>query len=395
MGLLHICSVYCYEYSMLEILLLKYAVYTIWGIYQFFVILGLLGYWLYNPYNYTKSKEPIKKSSSVEFVIVTIASYGVKYSLFECIHHTKKNFPDIPLSILVNYEAELDMDLWKTTYESLKVIHVPQNYRDDLLGKGRAMNYFIENYVNVDTWYSFIDDDNLLLDDNFRYEIAFYDKLGFVACNPTIVPREGKSKFSYIMDFIRKYDDLTVFRFFTGLLKSPLLGLHGELLTVKGRMLKEVGYDNPSITEDFRFAVELIKRNMKTWQSSSKISVRSPNSIQDLLKQRGRWFKGISNDLKFCPPLMRAIVGLRLILWIGGVLGSWLLLPTWFMWHDNNIIPYFIIGGAYPWIIFIYSIIKMKQPVYYIAMIPLFGVLEAISFWFGIKQKKFYVIDKT
>ena len=36
------------------------------------------------------------------------------------------------------------------------------------------------------------------------------------------------------MDFIRKYDDVTVFRFFTGLLGIPYIGMHGEMLTVKG-----------------------------------------------------------------------------------------------------------------------------------------------------------------
>lgn len=378
---------------------LKYSAYTLWAIYQFFVILGLLGFWFYKPYDYTKAKEmvkkeSVKKESGVEFVIVSLASKTVRYSLFQCVHYTKNKFPFIPLSVLINDDAELNMDLWRAIYDSITVIRVPKDYRSDLIAKGRAMHYFIENYVAADKWYCFIDDDNLLLDDNFLYELPHYEKLGFVACNPSIVPREGKSKFVFIMDTIRQYDDLTIFRFFTGLLKSPLLGMHGEFLTVKGQTLKEIGYANPSITEDFRFAIELVKRNHRTWQSTSKISIRSANSIRDLCRQRGRWFKGIFIDLRFCPPLMRLIVGVRLILWIGGIIGSWLLLPLWFIWNDN-LIFYFIIGGAYPWIVFIYSIIKTRQPLYYISMIPLFGIIESISFWFGLKQKKFVVIDKT
>jgi len=374
--------------------LLKYPAYTLWGIYQFFVILGLLGFWFYKPYNFMKAKEMDKRNSGIEFVIVSLASKTVRYSLFQCVYHTKNKFPAMPLYVLINYDAELNMDLWKAIYESIRVVRVPKDYRSDLIGKGRAMHYFIENYVAADKWYCFIDDDNLLLDDKFTYEIPYYEKLGFVACNPTIVPRKGKSKFTYIMDFIRQYDDLTIFRFFTGLLKSPLLGMHGEFLTVKGQTLKEIGYGNPSITEDFRFAIELVKKNQKTWQSSSKISIRSANSIRDLCRQRGRWFKGIFMDLKFCPPLMKIIVGVRLVLWIGGIFGSWVLLPIWFIWNDN-LIFYFIIGGAYPWIIFTYRIITTRQPLYYICLIPLFGIIESISFWYGLKQKKFVVIDKT
>jgi hypothetical protein len=72
----------------------------------------------------------------------------------------------MPLYVLINYDAELNMDLWKAIYESIKVVRVPRDYRSDLIGKGRAMHYFIENYVAADKWYCFIDDDNLLLDDN-------------------------------------------------------------------------------------------------------------------------------------------------------------------------------------------------------------------------------------
>jgi len=91
---------------------------------------------------------------------------------------------------------------------------------------------------------------------------------------------------------------------------------------------------------------------------------------------------------------MKIIVGVRLVLWIGGIFGSWVLLPIWFIWNDN-LIFYFIIGGAYPWIIFTYRIITTRQPLYYICLIPLFGIIESISFWYGLKQKKFVVIDKT
>jgi beta-1,4-mannosyltransferase len=394
---------------------LQYLAYFCWALYSVFLVIGFAGY------RY-KAKSGNTKCNYIEFVIVTVASKSVRNSLIECIEQTSARFPGIHLSILVdqgsNLLAELLLPLasnsigisglLSTMFISstiaprpvgkriapIKVVVVPTLYRQDLVGKGRAMNYFIESRVEEDKWYSFIDDDNIILDSSMLYEIPYYEKMGYVACNLLIVPREGKSKTAHIMDYIRWFDDMTIFRFFTGICKKPMLGLHGEVLTVTGSILKEIGYHRRTLTEDFRFAAESIKQGkMKTWQSSTKVSIKSANSIHDLLRQRGRWFKGISMDLKFCTPAMGGIVGLRMALWILGIFGSWALSPLWIFWQDGAF--YFIIGGMCPWIVLSVGIIRNKQPLYYILCIPLFGILESISPWFGLKQKKFVVIDKN
>jgi cellulose synthase/poly-beta-1,6-N-acetylglucosamine synthase-like glycosyltransferase len=377
-----------------------------------FLVIGFIGF------SY-RAKKSSFKSNKVEFVIVSIASKGVKNSLFECINHTRTHFKDIPLTILVDEEAELSDELVQMSRSPVKVstaasggalqclrqqhqyhetsftiVVVPKNYRRDLIAKGRAINYIIENKVRSEKWYIFLDDDNLLLDDTVMYEIPFYEERGYVACNAIITPRLGKSRFANTMDFTRKFDDITIFRFFTGLLKTPLIGIHGEMLTVKGCILKEIGYNNRSLTEDFRFSIDLVKRKMKTWQSDSRVSIRSANSIHDLLRQRGRWFKGIAQDFKFCSTPMKAIEGLRLASWMLGMFGSWALSPLWLVWDMHNAI-YFIFSGLYPWIILIYSIIKSKTPPYYILMIPVYGFIESISFLYGLTNKKFFVVDKN
>jgi beta-1,4-mannosyltransferase len=395
---------------------LKYLAYFCWAVYSVFVVIGFAGY------RY-KAKSGNTKCNYIEFVIPTVANKSVRNSLLECIEQTSNRFPDIPLSILVDHGSKLINEfLLPLTSSSIgisgliytmfisssiaprpvgkriapiKVVVVPTPYRQDLVGKGRAMNYFIESRVEKDKWYSFIDDDNLILDSSMLYEIPYYEKMGYVACNPVIIPREGRSKVAHIMDYIRRFDDVTIFRFFTGICKIPLLGLHGEMLTVKGSTLKEIGYHRRTLTEDFRFAAESIKQGkMKSWQSSTKISIKSANNIHDLLRQRGRWFKGIAMDLVFCTPAMKAIVGLRMSIWTLGIIGSWALSPLWiFFWRDPTF--YFIIGGICPWIAFSVEIIRNKQPLYYIACVPLFGILESLSPWFGLKHKKFVVIDKS
>lgn len=390
------------------------------GIYSVFVIIGIVGF-------HYKAESAPTRANNVEFVIISQASRKVKNSLLDCIFNTRIQFPWVPLSLVIDEGSELTDDLLRLvnvtrqqitttnlkdstivhqkesiiarqihTSKELKIIIVPDRYRKDLVGKGRAINYFIDGYViDENKWYSFIDDDNIILDDKFLYEIPYYEERGYVAFNPNITPRTGNSRFIRIMDFIRKYDDVTVFRFFTGLLGIPYIGMHGEMLTVKGSVLQEIKYDFYSITEDFRFTAELIKRKMKVWQSKTNICIKSANNINDILRQRGRWFKGISLDLKYCPPLMRMIVTSRMVLWIIAIFGTWALSPLWLSWGIHWQSELFIVSGVYPWIIFIYAIIKNKEPLYCILFIPLFGILESISYWFGINNKGFYVIDKN
>jgi cellulose synthase/poly-beta-1,6-N-acetylglucosamine synthase-like glycosyltransferase len=194
------------------------------------------------------------------------------------------------------------------------------------------MNYFIENKVEPHKWYTFFDDDNMILDDRFLYELPYYEQRGYVACNPVLLTRQGRSTFTTIMDWIRYFEDITVFRFFTGLSKRPWVGLHGEMLTVRGDILKDIGYNKASIAEDFYFATRLIRRNLKVWQSDTRVSLRPPNNIHDLCRQRARWFKGIWQDIKYCPSFMRLIMGYRLISWTCGVIGSWIFAPLWLTW---------------------------------------------------------------
>jgi egghead protein (zeste-white 4 protein) len=390
------------------------------GIYSIFVIVGIVGF-------HYKAESAPTRANNLEFIIISQASRKVKNSLLDCISTTRIQFPWVPLSIVIDEGSELTHDLLRLvnitqqqitttniidstiahqmesiiaqqrdTSKDLKIIVVPDGYRKDLVGKGRAINYFIDGYViDENKWYSFIDDDNIILDDKFLYEIPYYEQRGYVAFNPNITARTGNSRFVRIMDFIRKYDDVTVFRFFTGLLGVPYIGMHGEMLTVKGSVLREIKYDFHSITEDFRFTVELIKRKMKVWQSKTNICIKSANNINDILRQRGRWFKGISLDLKYCPPLMRMIVTTRMVLWTIAIFGTWALSPLWLSWGLHWQSEIFIISGVYPWIVFIYAIIKNKEPLYYILFIPLFGMVESISYWFGINNKGFYVIDKN
>lgn len=362
--------------------LINYLAMYVWGSFTLFLLLGIfsLGY---------KVPKSTKRQRKHRFVIVSVASAGVRNSLIECIEHTRRTFPRSKIYILIDQGAELQEYL-TSMYKN--VVAVPSGYRKDLLAKGRAINYFIEEYVDPEYWYSFIDDDNLATDKNFLYEIPVMEARGYVATNPILKARPGKSNIAFIMDAIRYFDDLTVFRFFTGRLKSPILGVHGELLTVKGSILKKIGFARHSLTEDFRFAIELVRGGYKVWQTSTVVSIKSPNTVRDLLKQRGRWFKGIIKDLKYAPFIMQLVVGWRASIWVTGIFGSWLFAILWLAFQHNSI--FFAPGGIYFWFVYLYGV-KQVGDWRYVPFIPVLGIIETCSFAFGLKHKSFVVINKN
>src|SRR5919107_1460953 len=148
---------------------IKYAAFIVWTTYSINVVLGLIGRILYKP------KRALMRTDKVELVLVSIASTIVRRALLETINSTLNRFPDVPLNLLVDEGAELLEELYilsqgmeqiispgnklsfrshiMTKQQAFTIVVVPKNYRPDLIAKGRAMNYFIENKVKSEKWY--------------------------------------------------------------------------------------------------------------------------------------------------------------------------------------------------------------------------------------------------
>jgi len=351
-------------------------------VYSLLISLGAASYVVYKP------KRGVEKASNVEIVVVSKANSSVRKSLQEVIRYHVGRYGRITL--VVDEEAPLLGML--RGLRGVKLVVVPSSYRRDLVGKGRALQYFVDCCVHVDKWYVFIDDDNLILDDSFLYEIPIYDKKGYVAANGVLIPRPGRSSIAYVMDWIRFMDDVFLYRFFTGLIGKPLLGLHGDLLIVKGSVLKEIGFSRKTLTEDFEFASELVKRGYKTWQSATRVSIKSPNSVADLILQRGRWFRGIISGIKRCPIAMKTIVVLRSFTFSAGFLLLILLLPLIsYIGYLLFVVP----SGVYYMGTYTYGIYKSRKP-YLLLLLPFFGLIEASSRLYGlIRVNSYVVIDKN
>jgi egghead protein (zeste-white 4 protein) len=302
------------------LLILAFLKTTIWTIYAIQItIFSIISF------GYKSINKPVK-AKNVEFIVVSIASSSVKNSLYEVIEHLKSF--DRKINILTDEGAELITNL-KQDFPHCSFVIVPKSFQCSAVAKGRAIEYFIRNIVNVHTWYAILDDDSYPLDDRFLYEISHREQLGYVAANGLLYPRTGKNVYTYLLDHFRYLDDVTFFRVCQGTLHTPLCGFHGELLIIKGSTLLEVGFNRKSITEDFSFGIQIVKKKYKTWSSQTKVSIKSPNNFTDLIKQRARWYKGILLDLKAAPYKVKFVMGVHLFRSTFSFAGSFLFMIFW------------------------------------------------------------------
>ena len=369
---------------------------TVAGLVGLYIVLGLVGFFGYTP---DRGEE---RAQHVRFVITTVASEGVRPALTEAIEHQLEQFEDYELFVLIDEGSDLQAELLAD--DRVQTVVVPESFTCEATAKGRAIQYFIETVVADEQWfwYAFLDDDNLLLDDSILYEIPVYERRGCGAANPVLVPRPGRSMATFVMDHLRTLDDLTVFRTFTGLLGKPAIGFHGELLTARGNLLVEVGFDRPSIVEDYAFAARLIERGVPVWQTASRVSILSPHTLRALFKQRRRWYQGLWREQFRSPPVAVAAMGLRLFTWTFALLGGVAFLPAWVLVSAGVSIPaavhgFVLLGAAVYWVAYLYGVSRTGRAwPKHLLLVPVYSVLEAGTAIYSLYHwtDEFVVIEK-
>jgi hypothetical protein len=378
----------------LDALLLVSA--SIGGLIGMYIVFGLVGLLAYRP----DSGE--ERADNVRFVMTTVASETVRPALTEAIEHQLEQFDDYELFVLLDQGSDMEAEL--VADGRVRTVVVPDSFSCEATAKGRAIQYFIETVVagEPDSWYAFLDDDNLLLDDSILYEIPVYERRGYGAANPVLVPRPGRSMATFVMDHLRTLDDLTVFRTFTGLLGKPGVGFHGELLTVRGDVLVDVGFDRSSIVEDYAFATRLIERDIPVWQTASRVSILSPHTMEALFKQRRRWYLGLWREQFRSPPFAVVAMGLRMFTWTFALLSGILILPLWLLASAGVSVPtvingFVMTGTLVYWIAYLYGVSRTgREWPKHLLLVPVYSVLEAATAVYSIYYwtEDFVVIEK-
>lgn len=291
-------------------------------------------------------KRSDEKAENFRLVLTTVAEPHIRDALMETIEYHLEHFSEYEFFVVVDEGAQLAGEL--RAKDGLKVVTVPEDYECKAEAKGRAINYFIESVV-ADTpeyWYGFFDDDNRILGDEFLYEIPYYEQRGYGVMNGITIPRLGRSKLSFVEDHMRLFEDLTFFRLFVGVWGKPYTGLHGELLTVRGDVLADITFNRKTIVEDFAFAIEVCREDVKTWQSATKVSILSPHSVLSWLKQRRRWYLGKVKYLPRTPPLTILVVGFRQTLLALSFTAAWVFAPLWPFFNPLSL-PILIYVGVF------------------------------------------------
>eukprot|EP00927_Polykrikos_kofoidii_P084364 TRINITY_DN886_c0_g1_i2.p1 TRINITY_DN886_c0_g1~~TRINITY_DN886_c0_g1_i2.p1 ORF type:complete len:1939 (-),score=196.57 TRINITY_DN886_c0_g1_i2:270-5654(-) len=129
--------------------------------------------------------------------------------------------------------------------------------------------------------------------------------------------REPENFFTALCDCGRVADDFGKFRLCWESAR-PCFGMHGSFVVAQQGVEEAVGFDHglrASITEDTYFALYAWdKIDLKFNWIDAFMFEQSPFSIDDLVKQRARWFQGIAYCC-FCPKLPLRVKLVLMVLW--------------------------------------------------------------------------------
>lgn len=345
---------------------------------------------------------PCGEKRRVDMVITTIATSQVKDALFDTIEHTTRISNGTVYLLTEPWAAPEIIEHAKE--KGLTIIIVPKDFADGK-AKGRAISYFAKNIAFSDRWYMFLDDDSYPMDNKFQYQVGEAEKRGRLMGNCILVGRKGRNLLTHLADNLRHADDLGIFRFSLQGTGTPLIGMHGEGLLIYGDVLRKYWNGLSSIVEDAEFACK-VNGKVKAFQSSTEVSILSPNSIIDFWKQRRRWYIGLWSIFNQFPPLGRLLLLIRLIAWSVGWLGAlnWLLIPyTLVVGFGFGITPVGIFTGLGFFLLVSYYLIGARRTKTILSSILLFPAYTTIETWMPLytlytgfrKGTAFEVINKN
>ena len=282
----------------------------VWSVYLPIAMVGILG--AVNSRRIKISNYQGLVDKKVIFRIPTVARMDTIPSLERVIKsiliNAQRNLLSFRIDIIVD-EGAAGIEYLQKKYlgnSAVRIIVVPNGFATEngTLYKARANQYAMllrrrEQENTKDVFIYHLDDDTAVGPDTISSIAEFIDhkKHNFhLAQGILSFPHHlSPSSFCKLADSVRPADDLTRFYFCTGVLGTPLAGLHGEHLLVKANVEDEIGWDfGPVKVEDAYFAIRFSEKypGKSTFLNSYSYGA-SPATIGDLIKQRRRWSSGL------------------------------------------------------------------------------------------------------
>jgi len=246
-------------------------------------------------------KEPKKHKTKWLSVVFCIVSYGKNSEAIKrTIQAIKKYAGNL------NYEIEVITDIaLSEQMAGVKYLVVPNDYQTSKKAKykARALHYGIEKRLaHQDKWVLHLDEESQVKQDTIRgiKEFAKKHKSENVIGQGAIYYNAynyGQNALITAIDSVRTGDDLGRFRTQYKLFKRPIFGLHGSFFFLNSVLEQAIGFDlggKGSLTEDAYFALKAMDMGIKFDWINGGLYEQSPYTLRDLIKQRRRWFNGLS-----------------------------------------------------------------------------------------------------
>ncbi|RAH67809.1 glycosyltransferase family 2 protein [Aspergillus aculeatinus CBS 121060] len=210
----------------------------------------------------------------------------------------------------------------------VELLEVPSSFRPDhARHKARVLEWCRRHWrLSEEDWVLHLDEETEITEEVMSSCLDFIERGAEDIGMGTIfydAHNHWKNPLLTVAEALRVAEDFGRFQLPVRLFQRPLLGwMHGSFILINGQAENAVTWDTDCLAEDFWFAYHAAKQGFKTGWIHAVAREQPPESLQDLVRQRRRWYSGImsvpdwSVRLALAIPMLESFVHLGLAIYI-------------------------------------------------------------------------------